>query len=88
MCSSFLKFISAQKERKKKQNKTRKQGKISDLSTGQMLGKMEKIPSLGLLLTSPVSCRLNRYNFPRKPLDTAQPLYAHSPAPLSCGRKE
>ena len=51
----------------KKKNKNGKQGKISDLSTGQMLGKMEKIPSFGSLLTSPVSCRLNRYNFPRKP---------------------
>ena len=61
---------------------------ISDLSSGQMLGKMEKIPSLGLLLTSPVSCRLDRYNFPRKPLATARPLNAHGPAPLSCGRKE
>ena len=75
-------------KRRGKKKTNRKQGKISDLSTGQMLGEMEKIPSPGLLLTSPVSCRLNRYNLPRKPPATARPLNAHGPAPLSCGRKE
>lgn len=73
-------------KRKLKQNKTENRVRFLIWALGKCWGKWRKFPAL-VCAHLPVSRKLSRYNFARKPLDTAQPLYAHGPAPCPVAGK-